>query len=56
MTKIKEDKQDIADFFRQEILNTRILVDNVRRNNLVEHISLLRLQNKDKFLTKKEKS
>lgn len=48
-------KTDVIDFFKKEILSTRILVDNIRKESWKESITIADLygQNKFKSATKK---
>ncbi|MCK4815474.1 hypothetical protein KA005_06875 [bacterium] len=55
MQKIKQNKPDIVNFFRREILITRIAVDNARREYLLENVSSPHLHGQDKPQTEKKK-
>lgn len=56
--KMQEDKEletGTAEFFRKEILNTRIVIDNIRRDYLLKNESMFCLHEQNKFQIKKPK-
>ena len=55
MQKNRQNKPDIVDFFRREILVTRIAVDNARREYLLENVLLPHLHGQDKAQTEEKK-
>ena len=47
--KKSEHKMDVIDFFKKEILTTRVLVDNIRKEFWKESITISNLSGQNKF-------
>ena len=54
--KKKKYKTDVADFFKKEILTTRILVDNIRKESWKESITIANLHDQNKFKSARKKA
>lgn len=54
--KKKKYKIDVIDFFKKEILATRILVDNIRKESWKESITIANLHYQNKFKSARKKA